>query len=256
MQIVSAARKSTRSIPFRNAFLAAGLAVAIAGSPAQAQDSGVQEIASRGTITMDGQGSVAVSPDMGVISASVVTTADTTEKALSENNALIGKVISAMKEQGIESRDIRTNGFNIFPRYDRSENKDGGQPKIVGYEVRNGIEMKVRDLAKLGDLISSAVDNGANAIDSVRFEVSEPDEKLDEARKRAVEEARHKAEIFASAAGVELGTIVSITETGIQMPQPVLMRAEAKAMAMASPVPVEAGEETIAANVTIRWSLN
>ncbi|WP_269580765.1 SIMPL domain-containing protein [Roseibium sp. Sym1] len=239
----------------RKAVLAAGLSAALVGAgpvagPAAAQDTA----APAGSITMEGRGTVAVAPDMAVISASVVTTGDNAADALAGNSAAVAKVIEAIKSEGIVAKDIQTRGFGIYPRYDHTKSS-GRQPDITGYEIRNGVEVKVRDLAKLGALLTLTVENGANAVDGIRFEVSDPEEKLDEARQKAVAAARHKAEIFAAAAGVDLGTIVSITETGVEMPRPVMMRAEGLMMAKASPVPVEAGEEVIGANVTIRWSL-
>lgn len=235
----------------RKAVLAAGLGAALVGAvPALAQDTA----APTGSITMEGRGTVSVSPDMAVISASVVTTGDNAAEALAGNSEAIAKVIDAIKAEGIEAGDIQTRGFGIYPRYDHSKSS-GQQPDIAGYEIRNGVEVKVRDLAKLGTLLTLTVESGANAVDGIRFEVSDPQDKLDEARKQAVAAARHKAEVFAASAGVELGTIVSITETGVEMPRPVMMRAEGLMMAKAGPVPVEAGEEVIGANVTIRWSL-
>ncbi|MHA7777171.1 SIMPL domain-containing protein [Roseibium sp. M-1] len=234
----------------RKAVLAAGLGAAlVSAAPAFAQ-----ETVPTGSITMEGRGSISVSPDMAVITASVVTSAKTTDAALSENSAAIAGVIEAIKGSGVEARDIQTSGFGIYPRYDHSKSSSS-QPDIVGYEIRNGVSVKVRDLAKLGTLLGLVVENGANAVDSIRFEVSNPEVKLDEARKKAVEDARHKAGVFAAAAGADLGTIVSITETGTEMPRPYMMRAEGMMMAKASDVPIEAGEEQISANVTIRWSL-
>jgi len=227
-----------------------GAAMLTAGA-AQAQETPVAV----GSITMDGRGTVSVAPDMAVISTNVVSTAKTAADALSENSAAISKVIDAIKGAGIEARDIQTRGFGIYPRYERITGNSDRQPNIIGYEVRNGVEVNVRDLAKLGGLLTLVVDSGANSVDGIRFEVSDPNEKLDEARKRAVEAARHKAEVFAAAAGVELGNIITISETGTQMPRPLMMRAESMMAASAEAVPIEAGEETIAANVTIRWAL-
>jgi uncharacterized protein YggE len=236
--------------------LGAALAAALLGTPpAFSQDTAARNAQTlAGSITMDGRGTVSVAPDMAVISASVVSTGENAAIALSENNAAVAKVIAAIKDQGIAPKEIQTRGFGIFPRFDHSK-ATGGQPPIQGYEIRNGVEVNVRDLARLGDLLTLVVDSGANAVDGIRFEVSDPGEKLDEARRLAVAAARHKAEVFAAAADVTLGAIVSISETGVQMPGPVMMRAEGLMMAKGGPVPVEAGEETIVANVTIRWSL-
>lgn len=222
---------------------APGLALADASAPVT------------GSITMDGRGTVSVVPDMAVITTSVVSSAKTADDALSQNSAALAKVIETVKGQGIEAKDIQTSGFGIYPRYERLKGDENRQPEIIGYEVRNGVEVNVRDLAKLSGLLTLVVESGANAVDGIRFEVSDPDDKLDEARKAAVAEARHKAEVFAQAAGVELGAILSISETGTQMPRPMMMRAESMMTAKAAAVPIETGEKTIAANVTIRWTL-
>ncbi len=253
--ITSMPLKSTSLL--RNLFVAAGLsAAAIGTAPAYAQDAAVQDAGAAlvGSITMDGRGAVSVAPDMAVISTSVVTTSKTAAQALEENTAAITRVIDAIKAEGIEARDIQTSGFGISPRYDHNSSRADGQPSIVGYEVRNGVDVNIRDLTKLGALLTLVVDNGANSVGGIRFEVSDPQDKLDEARTNAVKAARHKAEVFAAAAGVELGDILTITETGFQMPQPVMMRAESMMMSKA-PVPIEAGEESITASVTIRWAL-
>lgn len=232
--------------------LAVGLALALSTTiPSSAQET----VPSRGTITMDGRGTVTVAPDMAVITTNVATTGKTAAEALSENSAAIAKVIDAIKTAGIEAKDIQSRGFGIYPRYERITDGSDRQPNIVGYEVRNGVEVNIRDIAKLGDILSLVVDSGANSVDGIRFDVSDPAEKLDEARKKAVEAARHKAEIFASAAGVELGEILSIAETGTQIPRPQMMRASAMMAASPESVPIEAGEETIGANVTIMWAL-
>ncbi|MEP4768005.1 MAG: SIMPL domain-containing protein [Roseibium sp.] len=235
----------------RMAFAASLAAVALAAPTAFAQEGGDV----RGSITMEGRGSVSVAPDMAVITTRVVSTAKTAPDALAQNTKDLSKVIETIKASGIKAKDIQTSGFSIYPRYERITDGSNRQPDIIGYEVRNGVEINVRDLGKLGDLLSTVVESGANAVDGIRFQVSDPDDKLDEARKEAVAAARHKAEIFSNAAGVELGNIITIAETGVQMPRPMMMRAESMMVGSASPVPIEAGEETISASVTIRWEI-
>ncbi|MEP2705031.1 MAG: SIMPL domain-containing protein [Roseibium sp.] len=235
----------------RMAFAASLAAIALAAPTAFAQESGDV----RGSITMEGRGSVSVAPDMAVITTRVVTTAKTAPDALAQNTKDLSKVIETIKASGIEAKDIQTSGFSIYPRYERITDGSNRQPDIIGYEVRNGVEINVRDLGKLGDLLSTVVESGANAVDGIRFQVSDPDDKLDTAREKAVAAALHKAEIFAKAAGVELGDIMSISETGADIPRPVMMRAESMMVGSASPVPIEAGEETISANVTISWEI-
>lgn len=252
MNSLPSAVPQLRTRALRRLAVAACLAAVSAGSlPAAAQDTPAQAVA---TITMDGRGSISVAPDMAVITARVVTTAKEAPDALTQNSEKLRKVIDEIKSAGIEAKDIQTSGFAIYPRYERVTGNSNRQPDIIGYEVRNGVEVNVRDLGKLGGLLTSVVESGANSVDGIRFDVSDPDELLDEARKQAVEAARHKAEVFASAAGVTLGNILAISETGVQMPRPVMMRAEMM-MASADAAPIEAGEETISASVTIRWQL-
>ncbi len=251
MKTFASSKPARRFSSSRRMALAAALSAAMLGAaPALAEEA----MQPAGTITMDGMGMVSVAPDMAVISASVVTSAKTTADGLSENSEAIAKVIEAIKGEGIAAGDIQTRGFGIYPRYEPAKSVSDSQPGIIGYEIRNGVEVKVHDLAKLGDLLTLVVESGANSVDGIRFEVSDPSDKLDEARKKAVAAARHKAEVFATAAGMQLGAIQSISETGVQMPRPVMMRAEG--MMSAKAVPVEAGEETISASVTIRWTLN
>jgi len=252
MHLRTASGKHTVLTPLRSLAMAAVLATAsLTMVPAHAEDSRP----ALGIITMEGQGQVTVAPDMAVITARVVTLADTAAEALAGNTGDLAKVIEGIKAAGIEAKDIQTSGFAIYPRYEQVSDNSDRQPAISGYEVRNGVDVNIRDLAKLGTLLTSVVESGANSVDGVRFQVSDPDEKLDEARKKAVAAARHKAEVFASAAGVELGGIQSISETGIQMPRPLMMRAEGMMMAKADAVPIEAGEETISASVTIQWQI-
>jgi len=205
-------------------------------------------------ITITGNGSVSVAPDMAVVTTRVVTAADTAPGALSENSAAVAAVISDIKDAGIEAKDIQTSGFSIYPRYDRSDNQANTPPKIVGYEVSNGVRVNIRDLEKLGGILTSVVDSGANQIGGIQFEVSDPEVKLNEARKAAVADARERAELYAAAAGVELGQVLNISETGAVMPRPAGMRME-KMMMAADAAPIEAGENTLTASVTITWSL-
>ena len=141
---------SNRAFPLaslRSLALATGLVAASFVAPAAlAEDTG----SSGGTITMEGRGSVSVAPDMAVITTRVVTTADTAPDALARNTEDLGKVIETIKAEGIEAKDIQTSGFSIYPRYERLKNNSDQQPKIIGYEVRNGVEINVRDLGKLG----------------------------------------------------------------------------------------------------------
>ncbi len=237
------------SMMLRAGLVAAALAVAaMMAIPARADD------APRPTLSLTGTGEVFAKPDMAVISSGVVTEAKTAREALDANNAAIAAVIAAIKEAGIEARDIQTSGFSVQPRYvypKKSEETDA--PKIVGYTVRNAVSVKVRDLEKLGGVLDKAVTVGANSISGIDFIVSDADARLDEARGIAMKDALRKAGIYAESAGVTLTRIQSINEAGGYRPVPrkaMMMRAEA-----ASDVPVEAGEQALSVEVNVTWEI-
>ncbi|WP_417670049.1 SIMPL domain-containing protein [Roseibium sp.] len=219
-------------------------------SPAQATDA-----PSPATITMSGEGRISVAPDMAVVTTRVVTAGKTAPEALSENTGAMNDVIAKIKTSGIEARDVQTSGFSIYPRYEDRRNNPDKPLRIIGYEVTNGVTIQIRDLEKLGSILDTVVRSGANEVNGISFRVSDPEDKLDAARKAATETARAKAELYSTAAGAKLGRILTITETGVSIPRPFAVRSEKMMMADAAPVPMEAGQETLSAHVTITWEL-
>jgi hypothetical protein len=165
----------------------------------------------------------------------------------------MNQILATLRSMKIAETDIQTSNFQISPRYDYGPNNQG-PPKITGYEVSNQLAVTVRDLPKLGGLLDDIVRVGSNQISSVAFSFASPEQYEDEARVRAVADARHKAGVFAAASGVQLGAIQTISESGtITPPVPIYakqMRAEA-----ASPVPIAAGESVIQSRVTIVWEI-
>lgn len=243
-------------IVLRASLVAGGLAlVALMALPARADDNSPRQRPA--TISLTGTGEIAVAPDEAIISSGVITEATTAREALDANNGAIARVIAAIKEAGIEARDIQTAGVSVTPRYRYPRNdgrEDSETPRIIGYTVSNTVSVRVRDLARLGQVMDQVVTVGANRIDGISFVVSDADARLDEARGAAVRDARRKAEIYAEAAGVKLGRLVSISEGGgFVPPQPKAEMMMARADAMS--VPVEIGEERLRVQVNITWEL-
>lgn len=210
------------------------------------------------TISLQGKGEISVAPDMAVVTTRVVTVGASAPEALQANTAAIAKVIADIKAAGIEAKDVQTSGFSIYPRYEDRKilnQLQSAEPKIIGYEVSNGVTVCVRALDKLGPILDTVVASGANSVDGLSFAVSNTNEKLDEARKEAVADARRKADLYATAAGVKLGRILSISEDGVVTPRPYAVRSEKMMTMSAAPVPVEAGEETLSATVNIVWEI-
>ncbi|GGE40982.1 SIMPL domain-containing protein [Agaricicola taiwanensis] len=217
-------------------------------APALAQDAAPR----RPTLTINGEGTLTAAPDRASISSSVVTEGKTAREALDANTAAMTQVMQSYKDAGLEDRDIATSGFTIQPRYaDRKNNNEA--PRITGYEVRNSVTIRVRDLTRLGDILDKAVTSGANHFNGLSFEISDADRKLDDARKAAFADAKRKAELYAAAAGARLGRVVDMSESGSNRPMPMMMRAEfAKA---AAPVPIAPGESEVQVNVNVTFEL-
>jgi uncharacterized protein len=210
-----------------------------------------------GLFSISGQGTATAAPDMAVVTSGVVTEATTAREALDANTAAMDKLLASLKASGLEERDIATSGFSIQPRYLYAQKPDGTQeaPRITGYEVRNTVTVKVRDLGKLGGILDRVVTEGSNQIDGLAFDIADKKRLLDEARRGAVEDAKSKAEVFATAAGVKLGRVRELTDNVNAPPvppRPMMMRAE---MAKSADVPVARGEQEIEVGVNVVWEI-
>lgn len=213
-----------------------------------------------GAITIEGHGEVRAAPDMALINSGVATQGATAREALDANTAAMAELIAAIKEAGIEARDIQTSGFSVSPNYvytdARDENGYSLPPKINGYQVSNTVTVAVRQLDQLGSILDKSVNVGANTINGISFSVADPSKLYNDARAAAFADAKAKAELYAGVAGATLGELESISESqGYSAPQPYPMYARAD-MAASAPVPVEAGEMTFSIAVNVEWELD
>jgi uncharacterized protein YggE len=217
----------------------------IAGTPALL----AQDIGEVRSITVSASGHVAAEPDQARITSGVTAEAATASQALARNSEVMKKVIDGLKESGIEAKDIQTTSFRVEPRYTRP--REGEAPTIDGYRVVNQVEIVARNLDRLGEILDRLVSLGANEMAGLSFEVSKAETLRDEARKEAVANAKRRAELYAAAAGAEVGEVISIQEGGEMGPRPMPMARAMKAEA----VPLERGTETLEASVTVTWAL-
>ena len=237
------ARHSRTALPI----LLALAAVALTALPADAEDHRMDR-----TITVSATGTATAVPDSARIQTGVVAEAATAREALSANNAAMAKLIAGLKDNGIDARDIQTANFNLNPRY--TNPRDGQTPVIDGYQASNQVEVHVRDLDKIGDVLDKLVTLGANQMNGIAFEVSAAETLRDAARKDAIANARRRAELYAAAAGAKVGKVMAINEGGSAEPPP-HFKAGRLAAAMDS-VPVERGTQSLEANVTVTWELD
>jgi uncharacterized protein YggE len=226
----------------RTALAAVALAAALLTAPALAQ------VIPPAAISVTGEATVSVPPDLAEIDGGVASEAKTAREASEANNAAMGKVLQALKGAGIEEKDIRTSRLSLEPQ---SAPNRSGPSAIAGYRASNRVTVRVRDVTKVASVIDTLVGAGANEIGGINFVVSQASKLLDEARERAVADARRKAEIYAKAAGVTLGAPLSISEEGNSAPAPY----RRMAAGMAASAPVAQGEETLAVTVSVSWAI-
>jgi len=208
------------------------------------------------TLTLVGVGEVKSQPDMAVVRLAVVREAKTARAAVRANNAAMSNVIETVLSAGIAEKDIQTSGFSVQPRYTHfppSKSQPQRPPKIAGYRVANNLVLVVRDLNIVGGVLDAVVSAGSNQIGGIRFSIQNPKPLRDEARRKAVSDAIGKAQLYAQAAGVVLGPILSISEQGGGAPpQPVYRRM----MSMkAEAVPIAKGEQSVSMRVHIVWEI-
>jgi len=178
----------------------------------------VQPVGSQ--ITFSGTGEIFAKPDLITTSFSILTQAKTVAEALSENTKKMNAVIDFMKSQGVAEKDLKTINFNIFPRYEYQRVEiqiypfPPGKSVLVGYEVDQSLEVKIRDLTKVGHILQGGADAGANQVGDLSFTVDQADELKSQARKQAIDQAKAKAKELTSQLVVRLGRVVNFSESG------------------------------------------
>jgi len=210
-----------------------------------------EDMSDKRMVSVSGAGAVKARPDTARISIGVVSDDDTAREALDKNTAAMSRVIVELKGQQVDPKDIQTTNFSVNPRYQHF--KDGKPPAVVGYQVVNSVTIVVRELDNLGKILDQVVSQGSNQVNSIQFSVENADELENEACKRAITDARQKAQLYAQAAGAKLGSVLLISESSSSQPRP-LVRAR-RLEASAAPVPIEAGEQEITAQVQVSWEL-
>ena len=212
-------------------------------------------------LTVTAEGRSTRKPDLALFTAGVSSSGKTAGEALSANAADMNGVIAALKRAGIADRDIQTSNLSHNPVYaDMSRQPvsalESQVPRIIGYQVSNQVNVRQRDLGTFGRTIDTLVSAGANQVSGPGFQMDDPDAASDEARTAAMKQARARANLYASAAGLKVVRILSISESGGYVPQPPVVYARAAMADMAgAPTPVAAGEVSLTASVTVMFEL-
>jgi hypothetical protein len=209
------------------------------------------EPTSTGTIVVSGTGRVAVQPDVADLRLGVTVAKPTVEAARGEAAATMDAILRAVDGAGVARADVRTAMLSVQPRYDY---RDGRAPVLTGYEIANVVEVSVRDLSALGDVIDATLTAGATSMDALSFRLADPRPAEREARRQAMAEARSRADFLAEAAGVTVQGVSDIVEGQPVRPPGPVAKAERMALAADAGTPVEAGtlEVAVTVNVTYR----
>jgi uncharacterized protein YggE len=255
--------------------------LSMAGSAAAAQSAASVSIAPLGPssalLSLTAEGQSRRTPDIALFNAGVVTQAATATEALADNSRRMDRVIAALKRAGIAERDIQTSAISLQPRYSDPERdaqmlaRSTGRPyvppteaaKIIGYEARNTVQVRVRKLGEMGKIIDTLISEGANQVDGPNFTLDEPREALDEARREAVAVGRQRAELYAQATGMRVARLLSVSEGGGYYPvqQAIVVTGSRMGYGGAPPppppppAPVSPGELSLGVNLSMQFEL-
>jgi uncharacterized protein len=203
-----------------------------------------------GSIVVSGTGRVAVQADVADIRLGVSVSRLTVDEARQDAAATMASILAAVEAAEVPKKDVRTSLLSVQPRYDY---RDGKPPVLSGYELANVVEVSVRDLARLGDVIDGSLKAGATSMDSLTFRLADSAPAEREARILAMQNARTSADVLAEAAGVSITGVASVVEEGAVPPPRPFAKADRMMMAADVSTPVESGSLEIAVRVTVAY---
>ena len=215
------------------------------------------------TISVTGEGEILAIPDIGTFTFSVNAQAATAPEAQQLSGTKINEILAYLKEQGIEEKDIKTENYNLFPRY-RYEEKvcqfgsfcPPGEQIPDGFEVTQSVVVKVRDTAKAGNLIAGVGERGATDIGGLSFTIDDVDALKVDAREKAIADAKAKADVLAAQLGVKITRLVSYSENSDEyMPYVKTMEMSADAASAFGGAELPVGEESTKVRVQVTYEV-
>ena len=208
----------------------------------------------RDTITIEGEGKVTSKPTLARVNLGLYSEGADVPTVQADNTRKVDAMIAGLKDLGIAEADLQTSNYSIAPKYDY---KDGSQ-RVVAYTVNQSLTAKVRDLSKVGTVLSRVAQLGANQVNGVEFTIDDPKSLTQEARFKALEDARAKAQELATALGVEIVHVVTFTEAVGTPSNPTPMyRTEVMNQAVAAaPVPdIQPGSLDVVSHVSVTYQI-
>lgn len=202
------------------------------------------------TISVSGDGEVSAAPDIARITTGVQMRAEAAGDAMRMASEAMAKIFIALDAEGVDPADVQTDRLSLDPVWDDDPQPRSGPPDVVGYVAGNMVTVRLRDVAAIGSVVDALVAAGANRFEGIGFGIDDPKPLLEEARRAAVADARAKAELLADAAGVTLGPVLSLNDSGGFRPQPMFAQAD-----MARSMPVAEGTMSLGAQVQIVYAI-
>ncbi len=212
----------------------------------------VSQVTTSKSTTFDttGEGKVLAKPDIASVSVGIQAELPTVKSVQDQINSVINKVSEGLKQAGVDPKDIQTQNYSIYPAYDYT----GSQQRIRGYSASATLLVKVRNLDNVNNVIDMATGNGANQVSGISFDIEDKTKVENEARQKAVDQAKKKAEQAAKIAGFKLGRIINYSENQQGQGRPIpLSLVESKAAG--APTQVEPGSSEVTINVTLSYEI-
>lgn len=206
------------------------------------------------TVAFSGEGRVTAKPDVALVNLSIVTESANSKSAQDENSRKSKAITDFVKSQGIDERDIRTTGYNIYPQYTYPQ---FSKPQISGYQVNQSMEVKIRDMEKVSSILDGVVTAGANQVNQLSYTIDNPERLKAEAREKAIKDAKKKAEELEGQVGIRLGKIINFYEStgGYPMPMAYDMKIEGRGMGGGGGPSLPAGENEIVVSVNLTYQI-
>jgi hypothetical protein len=202
-------------------------------------------------ITVTGNGKVKFVPNIAKVGLTVTSEAGSAAEAWKKNGDIVKKLFQALRDLGIDEKDFKTEGVNVSPKYFYPKDEP---PELIGYTVTYNLTVTVRKLNELGKVLDDLVANGADRLTNIAFTTDDVDGLMDQARAKAIAEARKKAEIYVKGAGANLGQVVTIAE-GHALPYRHFEYAVPMKAGDHSALPIAAGEQDLSVTVTVTYTI-
>lgn len=203
-----------------------------------------------GAIVASGTGRIAVVPDLAELRLGIAISHSTVQEARSAAAERMSAILAAVDAAGVDRLDVRTALLSVQPRYDY---RDGQSPTLTGYEVHNVVEVTIRDLARLGDVVDGTLAAGATSMDGLAFQVADPSGAERAARTAAMQQARSRADVLAEAAGLTIVGVTEVVEGSAGQPPGPMGKAERMLASADIGTPIEGGSMEIAVGVTVTY---